>query len=481
MSSTTWQLPPDSTGDLVDVRTVSGSGRQVVCVGDDVDEYRQDVGFFGTAAISGPINLRDNTEAANYAYVSDAGRLRVGADSLLFFDGVDGSNLNYNLWTSAVTTMTIVQASNFVTLNNGNITTINTAAQITSQKHMPYLGHFPILVQFRAKTPVNPQANARMELGLGTASGTSAPTDGVFFRWHSDGSFYGVVNNGGTETTTAITAPSINTVHTFEITVFPRRVVFRIDNGSPVSLNLPAASGSAWGTTKQPAFARVYTLGTAPSSAPRLDIAECVVVAAELTGSKPWSEQVTIAREQGSYDKPVFSTDWGGTANHANSTPPTSASLSNTAASYTTLGGRWQFAALATNGTDWALFGYQIPAGVQLVVTGIAITAQSIGAACGTQGYMLDWAIGVNSSAVSLATAESPPTTWGPRRYPIGTMSIPNAAPRGSSFPAIDRVFPSPIVCHSGRFFHIILTQADGQATASQIIRGDVMVNGYFE
>lgn len=49
--------------------------------------------------------------------------------------------------------------------------------------------------------------------------------------------------------------------------------------------------------------------------------------------------------------------------NHTNSTAPTSATLSNTAAGYTTLGGRFQFAAVAGAATDYALFGFQVPAG----------------------------------------------------------------------------------------------------------------------
>jgi hypothetical protein len=37
------------------------------------------------------------------------------------------------------------------------------------------------------------------------------------------------------------------------------------------------------------------------------------------------------------------------------------------------------------------------------------------------------------------------------------------------------------MVVDGGRFFHIIVQVPVGTATVSQVIRGDVMVNGYFE
>jgi len=51
-----------------------------------------------------------------------------------------------------------------------------------------------------------------------------------------------------------------------------------------------------------------------------------------------------------------------GLANYANSAAPASATLSNTAAGYTTLGGQFQFAAVAGAETDYALFAYTVPA-----------------------------------------------------------------------------------------------------------------------
>lgn len=56
----------------------------------------------------------------------------------------------------------------------------------------------------------------------------------------------------------------------------------------------------------------------------------------------------------------------GSTANYANTAAPASATLSNTAAGYTTLGGQFQFAAVAGE-TDYALFAFLVPAGAAAV------------------------------------------------------------------------------------------------------------------
>ena len=44
-----------------------------------------------------------------------------------------------------------------------------------------------------------------------------------------------------------------------------------------------------------------------------------------------------------------------------------------------------------------------------------------------------------------------------------------------------DADFPTPLVIESGRYLHLIVQVPVGTATGSQVLRGDVMVNGYFE
>lgn len=167
-------------------------------------------------------------------------------------------------------------------------------------------------------------------------------------------------------------------------------------------------------------------------------------------------------------------------ANHTNSASPSSATLSNTAAGYTTLGGRWQFAAVAGAATDYALFGYVVPATHRLLVSRIGISTVNIGADVATTATILDWSVGINSTAVSLATADSAPA-YGPRRIPLGVQGFIVGAAIGTAARDIIREFNNPLIIEPSRYFHIILQMPVGTATGSQVIRGDVTIGGRFE
>lgn len=129
----------------------------------------------------------------------------------------------------------------------------------------------------------------------------------------------------------------------------------------------------------------------------------------------------------------------------AEAAAPASATLSNTAAGYTTLGGQFQFAAVATTPT------------------------------------VLQWALGVGSTAVSLATTEAA-AARAPRRITLGTQAFPVGAAIGADAgKRIDVNLDAPVVVEPGTFLHIILKMPVGTATASQIIRGVVGINAYWE
>lgn len=164
-------------------------------------------------------------------------------------------------------------------------------------------------------------------------------------------------------------------------------------------------------------------------------------------------------------------------ANWANSTAPTSATLSNTAAGYTTLGGLWQAAALAGAATDYALFAYAVPAGKRLFVTGVHISPTIVtGAANATTATILQWGLGFNSTAVSLATAST-----GPDRVGVGFQSCLAALAIGGQIgPAIELSFPTPHVVEAEKYLHVILTIPVCTATSSEVLRGLVGINGYF-
>lgn len=430
--------------------------------------------------------------SGRHIYTTEDGAVLVSERTPIIYDQVDGNALNTNIWTASTSGMTVVQGSGFITLNNGAATTASSYAIIQTIKSMPLVGSLPLRVIFNVKTPIQPEANATMEVGIGSVSGTSAPTDFCGLRWTPTGQFIGVMNNAGTETLTGVlNLPGINDgdpdIHApgnsdmvlLEIVVVENSVQFWVDDRNIGSLEVPGGQPYPTNSGRLPVFARVYTSGSSPSTAPQLMIGQVVVVQEDMKQNKPWGETLaTMGR--GAYQSPI--TPFGQNANHANSTNPSSATLSNTAAGYTTLGGRFQFAAVAGAVTDFALFGFQIPAGYQFFCTGISISCASIGAiGSALTPTIFDWGIGINASAVSLATSENPPTTWSPKRIPLGMQTFSLSAVIGAQAPAIVQQFQPSIVTDGGRFLHVIVQVPVGAATASQIFRGDVFISGYFE
>lgn len=449
------------------------------------------------------VNLPTDPQAAGYVRLLDSdgnpldttenGFLRVSSEALVFYDQVDGAALNTNLWTYSVGTMTVVQANGFIGLNAGASVAAGAYAILQSIKSIPLYGTLPLIVEMNAKALNAPAANATIELGIGSSTTTAAPADGAFFRWTPAGQFYAITNNAGVESSSAqitgpysdttgamITMPPSGTViHLYAIEIVEDHCRFYVDDTLVADIQTPAGQAFPFNAGRQTVYARVFNGGTSPSLAPQLFIGQVIANQEDLNQSKPWGD-LLCSLGRGFHQSPT--TPFSQTANHANSTSPASATLSNTVAGYATLGGRFQFAAPAGAVTDYALFAYQIPTGYQFVCKGVSISSVSVGAAGSlTVPTVLDWSLGVNANAVSLATAESPPSTISPRRVPVGMQSFPTTTLLGGQAADIDRRFDAPLVVDGGRYLHVIVQMPYGAATASQIIRGDVMIDGYFE
>lgn len=456
------------------------------------------VGIHGFAGVEVEVSAERNlqvvtpTDASKAGYVkvldgdggdiitTESGALLTSDEGLIFFEQVDGAAVNINVWNQSTSLMAIAQASGFISLNSALATTANGYAILNSVKFIPMYGPLPLRVQFSAKVSAIPQSNLTMELGLGSVATNAAPTDGMMFRWAPNGNFLAIVSNGGVETPSANLAPppTANVLTLFELIIVEDKVRFLINDVivaeivNPLGIAFPSNAG------RLPVFARVYNSASIPAQAPQISIGQVIVVQQDMKQNKPWAD-VLATLGRGSYQLPVSA--FGQTANHANSTSPASAALSNTAAGYTTLGGRYQFAAVVGAATDYALFAFQVPAGYQLFITNIRISAMNTGLAnSGTTPTILDWAIGINASAVSLATADGA-GTWAPRRIPISMQSFALSAAIGAAAPDISSRFDPPLVVDGGRYVHIIVQVPVGAATASQVIRGDVLLSGYFE
>ena len=114
------------------------------------------------------------------------------------------------------------------------------------------------------------------------------------------------------------------------------------------------------------------------------------------------------------------------------------------------------------------------------MVRGIWIDTMNTGAAVATTATWLQWSLGVGCSAVTLATAEGA-AAKAPARLALGNQVFPIAAAIGAQAARIDVNLDAPLVINAGEYLHIIVKMPLGTATASQVIRGVVGVNGFFE
>lgn len=419
--------------------------------------------------------------------VSTDYRLRVGVDSVW-----DDDNFNYTAQNSSKhkytsTTMTMTWAGGFLNTNGSSITTTATAAQIKTYRHFPLQGGGGVYCETALALSNTMPTNCNIDWGmfLPAAAGTSIPLDGVYFRANSGGVF-GVMNNNGTETTSAAFnfTPAINRVYKYNITISNSEIEFWIDDVLYAEIPKPTNAGSVFYAGSVPWAIRHHHTGTT-SAIVQAKIANYKIGVADMDNVRLWSAN-KAGQGLSAIQGPSGATQ-GQTANYANSAAPASATLSNTAAGYTTLGGQFQFAAVAGAETDYALFGYQNTTpttsitGRNLVIRGIWIDTFNMGAAVATTPTVLQWALGVGSTAVSLATAEAA-AARAPRRITLGTQAFPVGAAIGADAgKRIDVNLDAPVVVEPGTFLHVILKMPVGTATASQIIRGVVGINAYWE
>lgn len=422
------------------------------------------------------VSLQETTLVSN--------SVKTTQSTLLIYDPIEGSNVNVNIWNQTFISMASTQGSGLLTLNSGLVVNINTFILIQTLKEVLIFNEYPIAVAMRCK--VTPQSNSVIEIGLGKCSGSSTPSDGLFFRWDSTATLKAITNYNGTESqSAAITGLVTTDYYIFQIICYRDRVNFVITDRnntviSSITLNVPNNQGSLISISHLPVFLRIYNTASSPSVAPQLVLSSLNVEILDLGSNKNWTEQLAcIGRNsiQGALNSFIQTSEW------TNSTIPSAATLSNATPSYTTLGGQFRFVAVAGAETDYALFAFQVPTGLQLIVEEIIIDTFITGVNNATTATILLWALAINSSGVSLATAENAgisPNTTAPRRLPLGSMGFLQTDVIGTS-KRVDNKLSVPLVIDSGKYLHIILRIPVATATPSQEYRGLVTINGYFE
>jgi len=427
--------------------------------------------------------------------ITDDYALRSSIDQLLFYDNFVSTAINTGTWRQATSTYTITQGNGYCTLNSAASNAANVGALISSYKYMPLYGSTTLYVQFQLRATGVTQGLKVIEFGLALVSNaTSIVSDGIMFRFGSHGDLRGIrIHNGVEFPTDPINYPILDgEVHQYVIAISMDGVDFFIDGvyvGRLENTNLldsPTQAGSL------PVSARVNVIGGTATIdlPPRVDIFQVQVWSSGNNFARTFGEQMSLMGQNCNNGCTGFGT-LGTLSNMSNSFAPTSATLSNTAApsagyTGTSLGGEFQFAALGSANTDFIIFGYTVPAAAvasqprTLVITDLWITTVNTGAAVATTPTVIVWSLGYGSTSISLATSDGA-ATKAPRRVPIGIQSFLVGDAIGKVRDTIRIQFTTPIVVYTGQVLHVVAKMPVSTATASQVIRGMVGLNGFWE
>jgi hypothetical protein len=418
-------------------------------------------------------------------------RLRVGIDSLMFSDPFTGAAINSANWRVPVTGMTVAVSGGYAKLNTGNTLTINQVASMSTYRTFPVFSSFPLYIEFpfqmvAASVGISGQV-IEGGLFLENTATPFGPTDGIFIRVNASGEMRLVINFNGSETQSApiayagVLLPHVD--YQCLLAVYSTTVEFWVDNVLLAELARPASTPSTASSVSLPVSFRVFNQ-TAVASATQLWVGQMTVTQGDMSQTAPWQD-VLAGFGAGGYQGQNGMT-MGQSANWTNSTEPVNAVLANGAASYTTFGGQWSFAAVAGAVTDFCLFGFTVPASAaggynkNLIIRGIHIEATNVGAAVATTATILQWAIAVGSTNVSLATGPDSALVKSPRRVPLGLMAWPVGSAIGSSQTPVDVKFNCPLFAEPGTFVQIIVRVPVGTATGGQVMRGTCFIDAQF-
>lgn len=412
-------------------------------------------------------------------------RARVALDNVMDRDTFNYTAQNTGKFTHVFTTLTATVSANGLLTNSGS--SVATGVGMTHGTHAEfpvahgatatYIEFHFALNQAMASHP----ANSNIDIGMFRrgASTPFLPTDGVYFRFDSNG-ITAVCNNNGTEQTLVlpVTGFLANENHKYTISITEREAEFWIDDVRYGNLTATSTLGQLFRSASLP-FSLRHANTNVVSSAVQGLLTDYVIT----YGGPGLAETLgTVGnRSLGSYQGLSGGT-MGSLATYANSTNPTSAAGSNTAANVTGLGGQGAINAAATAATDFIMCSYQVPAGTvavqgrRLRVSGVKISAANLGAAVATTATTIGLSLAFGHTAVSLATTETASfataTTKAPRRIPLGIMFWNVAAPIGATPQNGDIYMPfqNPIYVNPGEFIATTMKFLVGTATASQSI-----------
>jgi hypothetical protein len=326
--------------------------------------------------------------------------------------------------------------------------------------------------------------------GLPSAA-TTLPVDGVWWQLTTAG-LIGRVCFNGVFTDSGILKPFnefvIGQLYGGSILLGETEVEWWLDGVLIGTTELPSANSQPCLQAALPAFRMKHCTG-AVSNTNTMRVADLIVTLADLQTGKSWGEQ--MVGSGGHVSVGQDGQTQGKTAWWTNSTAPTAAAATNTAAiaGATTFGGLVAVLPTLAANNDGNLFVYQNPAqatnvtGRNIYLTGGKVQgAVSVALTGGPVVYA--YAIAYGHTAATLVTAESASfataTAHAPRIRFLGYETYPAAAAVGVIGAGIEFRINPPIVIRPGEFVSLISRNIGTVTTAGAITVG-FAPNGYNE
>jgi hypothetical protein len=421
-------------------------------------------------------------------------RLRVGIDTVLFTDTFNATTQNSNLWAYTLATLTCTQPGGYLQFGTVQGTGAGHGAFIRSFQYFPLVGTAPLSVEFSGSSNTSALVpNEAFYAGLGLPSAAATiPTDGCWFKMTSSGLFGELQYNGGTvvQVTLMNTQIPLATNAKFAMVVGEDAIRFWVDDVLYGSITIPAGYGQPFMTGSLPVFLQKICTGTV-SNTNTIRITDVTVSLMDLATGKPWSHQVAGMGQHALFmqNGTTIPTTGAKTTVWANNTAPTAVALTNTAASFTGLGGIAAVLPTLTANNDGKLFTYQVPAGtINLTARNLYITRVTLKGAVSVVlvggPVIYAYALAVGHTATSLATAETASfataTAHAPRIMALGMESYAATAAVGTLGTGIDLNFDTPICVRPGEFVDIIARNI-GTVTTTGAITIVASVGGYWE
>lgn len=401
----------------------------------------------------------------------------------LLWDEFEGSTVNTQRWTNTATTFVQAQTALGFSLNSSLLSGASSNSILSSVRRVPKVPGTALTYRCRAR--ISAFGSAVNELGLSDAAPSAATViaNGAFFQTNQNGGLQAIVANQSSYTQVNVTFSTGYTfkpfaTYSYEMSVEDSYVTFLVKDGllgaviGSATVSVPLTGGKLFGVTHLVPFNRLFTQAiNAPAIAPYHVIASVFVGHSGMSPvSKPWQDMLAL----NSFSSTVVPTTSAQAQTFANSAEPASMTLSNTVAGLTTLGGKFQFAAVAGAVTDYVIFGFQAPIPFSLIVSSVTIDLWNTGAASATTPTTFSWGCYNNNPIVSANSVT------GIRRF-LGSQTLAVGTPIGANANRIYKKFTAPVVTDPGKFFGIILRMPVGTATAAQVFAGSVDVDGYFE